>query len=245
MLGLTIVFLLLHCDNEINRTVNEKLMDKKSYSNSEAQKVSTGCKIGELAKSSKIPNSQLLQAIQTKDLVLFKENIDENLGRSFDFNSNEEFFAYWKVENGNSSTFWLYFENLMTHGGFYKNDSTYIMPLYTSLVDTFNYDCDFKLYTIRETIVYEKPNFLSKKMIEVGKFLLLTFDGNKTKTSIDVYESLNYPTIDEFNEGTWYYIPKYRGFINNLDVWNINESSELYLTKKNDKWLLSLISQNN
>ena len=217
-------------------------------------RVIDSCKIGELASLSEIPNKSLFTAIKNKNLNLLLKNLDADFFRSYeDYSSNKDLLInFWKANNKNSS-FWVLLNRMITHGGYYEKDSTYIsnndityvLPIYASRVNpySFNYDCDNKIVVVLDTYIYKEKDLGAIKLKKVKKNKVLTIETKKTtyKRCERKYSRLGFPEIEEFDECVWYYIPKYKGYINGTDVWHFGDSS-LVLRKNKEKWLLYVIT---
>ena len=205
------------------------------------KKVVDTCRLGHLESSSINPGVILIEAVRSRDADLLMNNVSKDFYRSYeDFQSNEELFEeYWKVYNRGSS-FWTLLELLIAHGGFYKDDSTYVMPVYASMIDTFFYECDNKLIAVTEGYIYAEPSFTSRKIRTMNMHEVLACAPQETNyvKCDEKYEHLGFPVVTEFDSDVWYFVPKYRGYVNGTDVWAFG-STNFYIKNRKGHWMLS------
>ncbi len=212
------------------------------------------CKIGKLLSLSKIPNRSLVSAIKNKNLKLLLKNLDADFFRSYEnYSSNTNLLInFWKANNKNSS-FWILLTRMFKYGGYFETDSTYvssngnayILPIYASRISPYNfiYDCDNKITVISETFIFKEKKMNSIKLKKVKENEVLTIDTKKTtyKKCERKYNNLGFPEIEEFDECVWYYIPKYKGYINGSTVWHFGDNT-IVLKKEKGRWLLHSIN---
>lgn len=185
------------------------------------------------------PAIEFKQAVRDRNLHDLRVLVSENVARFGDYSSNDEMYNHWHAHDI-KSTFWEYLDGCLKLDGGYISDSVYILPMLANLPENQKCNLEYTLVTLLSVQVHSGPNLNSSVLSEIPMHRILYYSPNMSVIPYENYDSMIYPSIEQFDDEVWYYLSEYNGYVQNRNVIDIYYTPIMYFERsESGQWLLS------